>query len=79
MYNLIMIRNKLKQELEKLYISKDTVNSILNGRRRPNYKNIISLNKSCKIPFTAWLDIKSYLQDNSTAKQTTNAKLDNKA
>lgn len=64
-----MKRQKLKNELLKIYSSSDTINSILNGRRRPKYEHIVHLNKKLKIPFTAWQDIKSYLQDN-TARQS---------
>ena len=60
-----MKREKLKYILLNYYpIS--TVNHILRGIRRPSYENILQLNRKYKVPFTAWEDIKSYLQDNNT-------------
>ena len=63
-----MIKNKLIKILSDVY-SKDSVKSIMSGRRRPSLENIALFEKKYNIPFDAWLDIKSYLQDNDTKHQ----------
>jgi len=66
-----MKREKLKKSLSSIGISEHTINSILCGRRRPSYEKILELNEKHKIPFTAWRDIKSYLQENNTKQNGT--------
>ena len=46
------------------YSSKDTINSILSGRRLPSMSK--SLEMSGEIPLDAWKDIKSFITSNST-------------
>ena len=60
----------LKKALSEYYAD-STVRSILNGTRRPDYENMVKLNKLHKIPFTAWADLPSYL--NSTPSKKTMA------
>ena len=52
---------------------KNTIDSILTGRRKPNAEKRYKYEKTYNIPFTAWRDIKSYLQNNNTSKGTNNA------
>lgn len=66
---MAMKREKLKAILEEFYPSNTTVNHILRGIRRPNYENILAINKKYAVPFEAWRDIKSYLQDNDTKQK----------
>ena len=53
----------LKNILKEVYGSIVTVNHILRGIRRPSYEKMIELNQKFSIPFEAWADIKSYLQE----------------
>jgi len=62
-----MKREKLKQKLLQIY-APSTVRSILNGTRKPDYENMLKLNQLHKIPFTAWADLSSYL-NNTTPKK----------
>lgn len=58
-----------KKKLEKIllkYFADSTVRAVLNGTRKPSYENMLMLKEIHKIPFTAWLDIKSYLQEHDT-------------
>jgi len=64
-----MKRNELKSILEEFYNSSVTVNHILRGIRKPSYEKILNMNEKHNIPFTAWRDIKSYLQENDTPKK----------
>jgi len=66
-----MKRETLKKILADLDYSKDTINSILSGRRKPNQDIKYYLEKEFKIPFTAWKDIKSFIT-NDTKTQTNN-------
>jgi len=56
-----MKKIKIKKILEQYY-KPDMVKSIMLGRARPSYEKMIIFNKH-KIPFTAWLDIRSYMND----------------
>lgn len=66
-----MERKKLKQILINFY-SVAMADMILRGDRRPSYEIICQLQSKYKIPFNVWLDIKSYLE-NDTKKQSCNA------
>ena len=63
-----MKRKKITQILLNVY-SKDSVKSILTGRRRPSLKNIIRFEREHNIPASVWLDIKSYLHQNTTKQK----------
>ena len=63
-----MKKNNLIQILNNVY-SKDSVKSIVSGRRKPSLRNIVKFEMEYKIPASAWLDIKSYLQENDTPKK----------
>ena len=63
-----MERKKLKQILINFY-SVAMADMILRGDRRPSYEIICQLRSKYKIPFNVWLDIKSYLE-NDTKKQS---------
>jgi len=64
-----------RQILENILISDgykvNSINSILCGRRKPNAEKRYEYEKKYNIPFTAWQDIKSYLQENDTKQSTT--------
>lgn len=57
-----MERKTIKQILLNFY-STAMVDMILRGTRRPSYETICELNKKHNIPFEAWLDIKSFIND----------------
>jgi hypothetical protein len=63
-----MKRSELKKILSKWY-SDHTIDSIVVGRRKPKYENILDMYLNYKIPFESWNDIKSYLQKNDTKNQ----------
>lgn len=62
-----MKKVQLKSILLKFY-STDMVKSILIGRARPSYDNMLKLNKLYKIPFTAWADLNSYINTTTSKK-----------
>jgi len=62
-----MKTQKLRTTLRKYY-SEDMVKSIMIGRAKPSYDNMVKLNKLHKIPFTAWADLSSYLNSTPTKK-----------
>lgn len=64
---MVMKREKIKKALSEYYAS-STVRSILNGTRKPDYENMVKLNRSYKIPFTAWADLPSYLNSTTPKK-----------
>ena len=62
MYTSFMNRKKLENKLS-LYYKKDSIKSILTGRRKPSYEVILKLHEKENIPFTAWKDIKSFITE----------------
>ena len=54
-----MKRKELKLILQDYY-SIPMSDMILRGIRKPNYENMLALEKEHNIPFTAWKDIKSF-------------------
>ncbi|MFK5937706.1 MAG: hypothetical protein QM497_04825 [Sulfurimonas sp.] len=64
-----MKRENLKIALQNHYDSLATINSILRGIRRPKYEVIIKLNHQHKIPFEVWVDIKSYIKNDTKQEQ----------
>ena len=66
-----MKRKKLKRILGNYTSSEHTINSYLKGARRPRYEDILDMNRKYKVPFTAWENIKSYLQENDTKQSNT--------
>lgn len=69
-----MERKKIKQILLNYYSNAGT-DMILRGERKPKYEVIVELHKKHKIPFDVWLDIKSYIENNtknSNRSTTTN-------
>lgn len=73
MYNILMNRNKLKEILSNDGYEIDMINSILVGRRKPNSNKRYEYEQKHSIPFTAWEDIKSYLQNNNTTNNSNKA------
>lgn len=67
-----MKRSTLKQILEKHYHSEDSIKSILSGRRKPSYEVMFKINKSDNVPFTAWKDIKSFINESVTKDKNNN-------
>ena len=59
-----MKRKELKQILLKFY-STAMADMILRGIRKPSYEIICSLEEKYKIPFKTWLDIKSYIRNDT--------------
>jgi len=59
-----MKRKKLKQILLTFY-SVAMADMILRGDRKPSYEIICKLQSKHKIPFNIWLDIKSYLSNDT--------------
>ncbi len=55
--------------------SKSMINSILAGTRKPNADLRYKLEQKFSIPFKAWVDIKTYLQDNTTIKNSNTSRL----
>jgi len=68
-----MNKTKIKTILEEKY-GYDMVNSIMSGRRTPSFKVAKQLLKEYDIPVNVWVDIKSYLQQNSTKTNETIAR-----
>lgn len=62
MYYFSMKREQLKQILLKYY-SVAGVNMILRGDRKPSYETICLITKEHHIPFEAWLDIKTFVNN----------------
>lgn len=62
-----MKREKIKKTLSNFY-APSTVRAILNGTRKPDYDNMLKLNKLYKIPFTAWADLNSYINTTTSKK-----------
>ena len=62
-----VVRDELFTILTKEYgYSKKSAYAILDyGTRKPRYSVMVDLHQRGIIPFTAWLDIKSYLNGNS--------------
>ena len=62
-----------RAELKKIlapYYSQDSIKSLLCGRMKPSSKSMFMLNKKHKIPFTAWIDIKSFVTESVTNTET---------
>ena len=75
-----MKRKELKLILQDYY-SIPMSDMILRGIRKPNYENMLALEKEHNIPFTAWKDIKSFIStENSTTtdNETSNIKITKK-
>jgi len=61
-------RKKLKTALLNFYTNSGA-DLILRGERRPKYENICELHSKHRIKFDVWLDIKSYIK-NDTKKDS---------
>lgn len=69
-----MERKEIKTILLNYY-SKPGTDMILRGERKPKYEVIVELHKKHNIPFDVWLDIKTYIENdtkNSDRSTTTN-------
>ena len=60
-----MKRETIRKILSKWY-SEHTINSILSGKRKPKYENILEMYTSHNIPFESWADIKSFINTHNT-------------
>jgi hypothetical protein len=68
-----MKKKILKQILLKYY-KEPSMFAILRGIRKPSYEVVVELHKKHNIPFDAWLDIKSYIEnDTKNDKETSSA------
>ena len=61
----------IKSLAKAINVSENLAGKYLRGVVRPSFENMYKLDKENKIPFHAWLDIKSYLQDNNTKQNGT--------
>jgi len=52
-----------------LNVSHSTVSQWFNGKTKPTANKMFALEDQFGIPVSAWRDIKSYLQENTTAKK----------
>lgn len=73
MYTFDMKKDIIKKIL-LLHYSKDSIKSILCGRRKPSYKIMLILQEKHQIPFEAWKDIKSFVTESVTQSKN-NAKV----
>jgi hypothetical protein len=65
-----MNRKKLKNILLNFY-SPAGADLILRGERKPKYEIVVELHKKHKVPFDIWLDIKSFIKnDTKNDKET---------
>lgn len=64
-----MERNKLKQKLLEFGYSDETVKKMFQLKTRPTLLKAIELQQRFKIPCIAWVDIKSYTE-NDTKKSS---------
>ena len=64
-----MERKKITKLLKELGYKPASVKAIMCGIRKPSYENILKLYQNHNIPFEAWIDIKSYL-NNTTKKKS---------
>ena len=67
-------RKLLKQILINYGYKNNSIKSLMCGRMKPSYEAMLTLQRKYKVPFTAWEDIKSYLQENDITKGTNNAR-----
>jgi len=58
------MKKNIFNELIKVYSNKMAY-AILRGERNPSLKAIVLIEESLDIPTKAWLDIKSYLKNNT--------------
>ena len=65
-----MEKSKLKQLLLKYY-KEPSMFAIIRGIRKPSYEVMVELHKKHNIPFDVWLDIKSFIKnDTKKSKET---------
>jgi len=64
-----MKRQEIKKALEDIGYTHDSIKSLMCGRALPSMSKAIKLNSEHNVPFEVWVDIKSYLK-NDTKKQT---------
>jgi len=67
MYTFSMEKNTLRTILSQYY-STPSINKILKGDRRPRYEIILELHRKHKIPFDVWIDIKSFINNDTKKK-----------
>jgi transcriptional regulator with XRE-family HTH domain len=63
-------RAEFKTILKTLGYSTDSIKSILCGRMKPTANKMFALEDQFGIPVSAWRDIRSYLQDNTTSNKS---------
>ena len=59
-----MEKHKITQLAKKLNVTHGAVSQWFNGLTLPKYKYMLLLNETYDIPFEAWKDIKSYVNEN---------------
>jgi hypothetical protein len=68
-----MERKKLKQKLLIFGYSEETIKKMFQLKTRPTLLKAIELQHRFKVPCTAWLDIKSYVNDTKKEEATSSA------
>lgn len=64
-----MEKHKITQIAKELNITHGAVSQWFNGLTLPKYKYMLFLNQNYNIPFEAWKDIKSYINESITSQQ----------
>ena len=64
-----MEKHKITQIAKELNITHGAVSQWFNGLTLPKYKYMLLLNQNYNIPFEAWKDIKSYINESITSQQ----------
>jgi len=72
---LAMDGKQIKNILKTEGYSESMIASIMVGRRKPNADLRYKLEQKFSIPFGAWVDIKTYLQENSNIKNSNTSRL----
>lgn len=60
---------KVKNISKDLEVSHSAVSQWFSGKTKPTITNVIKMNELYNIPFEAWKDIKSYINESITSQQ----------
>jgi len=72
-----MKKNNLITHLKTVGYSNESIKKLLYGKTRPSWKKAILLQQNHNIPYTAWVNIKSYIE-NDTKKDEHSTSTSNK-
>ena len=73
-----MEKHKITQIAKELNITHGAVSQWFNGLALPKYKYMLLLNQNYNIPFEAWKDIKSYINESVSGNDNKKQLLKNK-